>query len=44
MFGYRKGLSAEQALLSLIEKLKNTPDQNEYGSAMEIFWKLFWYY
>ena len=34
MCGYRKGFSTQQALLSLIERWKNTLDQNGYGGAM----------
>ena len=34
MCGYRKGLSTRQALLSLIERWKNTLDQNGYGGAI----------
>ena len=36
MCGYRKGFSTQQALLSLIERWKNTLDQNGYGGAMWI--------
>ena len=34
MCGYRKGFSTQQALLSLIERWKNTLDQNGYGGAI----------
>ena len=34
MCGYRKGFSTQQALLSLIERWKNTFDQNGYGGAI----------
>ena len=34
MCGYRKGFSTQQGLLSLIERLKNTLDQNGYGCAI----------
>ena len=34
MCGYRKGFSTQQALLSLMESLKNTLDQNGYGGAI----------
>ena len=34
MYGYSKGFSAQQALLSLIERRKNTLDQNGYGGAI----------
>ena len=34
MCGYRKGFSTQQGLLSLIERLKNTLDQNGYGGAI----------
>ena len=34
MCGYRKGFSTQQALLSLIERWKNTLDQNRYGGAI----------
>ena len=34
MCGYRKGFSTRQALLSLIERWKNTLDQNGYGGAI----------
>ena len=34
MCGCRKGFSAQQALLSLIERWKNTLDQNGYGGAI----------
>ena len=33
MCGYKKGFSTQQALLSLIERWKNTLDQNGYGGA-----------
>ena len=36
MCGYRKGFTAQQALLSLIERWKNTLDQNGYGDAKRI--------
>ena len=31
---YRKGFSTQQALLSLIEKWKNSLDKKEYGRAV----------
>ena len=31
---YRKGFSTQQALLSLMERCKNTLDQNEYDGAI----------
>ena len=34
MCGYRKGVSTQQALLPLIERWKNTLDQNAYGGAI----------
>ena len=34
MCGYRKGLSTKQALLSLIERWKNTLEQDGYGGAI----------
>ena len=34
MCGYRKGFGTQQALLSLIERWKNTLDQNGYGGAI----------
>ena len=34
MCGYRKGFSTQKALLSLIERWKNTPDQNRNGGAI----------
>ena len=34
MCGYRKGFSTQQALLSLIERWKNTLDQNGCGGAI----------
>ena len=34
MSGYRKGFSTQQALLLLIERWKNTLDQNGYGGAV----------
>ena len=34
MCGYRKGFETQQALLSLIERWKNTLDQNGYGGAI----------
>ena len=34
MCGYRKGFSTQQALLSLIERWKNTLDQNGYAGAI----------
>ena len=34
MCGYTKGFSTQQALLSLIERWKNTFDQNGYGGAI----------
>ena len=34
MCGYRKGFSAQQALLSLIERRKKTLDQNGHGGAI----------
>ena len=34
MCGYRKGLSTKQALLSLIERWKNTLEQDGYGRAI----------
>ena len=32
--GYRKGFSTQQALLSSIERWKNTLDQNKYGGVI----------
>ena len=34
MCGYRKGFSTQQALFSLIERWKNTIDQNGYGAIL----------
>ena len=34
MCGYRKGFSTQQALLSSIERWKNTLDQNGFGGAI----------
>ena len=34
MCGYRKGFSTQKALLSLIERWKNTLNQNGYGGAI----------
>ena len=36
MCHYRKGFNTQQALLSLIERWKNTLDQNGYGTAILI--------
>ena len=34
LYGYRKGFSTQQALLSLIEKWKNILDKKGYGGAV----------
>ena len=34
MCAYRKGFSTQKALLSLIERWKNTYDQNGYGGGI----------
>ena len=36
MCSYRKGFSTQQALLSLIERWKNTLDKHGYGGAILI--------
>ena len=36
LYGYRKGFSTQEALLSLIEKWKNVLDKKGYGGAMLI--------